>query len=369
MEKQKHRPQIETLACPYKDCHLYAKRGRGNLSVRKVYGKDRIRYLRCRSCAREFSERRNTALFNSKIEEKKAISVAEHLSEGVSTKGTSRLVGVSAEAVRRLRRNLGDHSREFHDQRVREVATASVQMDERWGYAGTKKEPLWEATAIDPESRLLIGFVVGKRNEALLKELMISTKKRLKEPRDLVLMSDGEKSYETLFPTVFGEPYRPARKGVRGRFPKVRHRINRSLAHLQLIKRRQGGRVVEVRSRVAHGSQKRVNKELGQLGYEKPNLSAIERQNATSRMMNAYLVRRSLAFSRTEESREALGWWSAIVYNFCRTQRGLRVPSNSSEGRRCYEQRTPAMAAGLTDYIWTVANVLRSPVYPARGPG
>jgi len=336
MEKEKHRPQIGTLACPYADCHLYSKRGAGNLTVRKVYGKDRIRYLRCRSCAREFSERRNTALFNSKIEEKKAISVAEHLAEGVSTKGTSRLVGVSAEAVRRLRRNLGDHSREFHDQRVREVATASVQMDERWGYAGTKKEPLWEATAIDPESRLLIGFVVGKRNEALLKELMISTKKRLKEPRNLVLLSDGEKSYETLFPTVFGEPYRPARKGLRGRFPKVRHRINRSLAHLQVIKRRQGGRVVEVRSRVAHGSQKRVNKELGQLGYEKPNLSAIERQNATSRLMNAYLVRRSLAFSRTEESREALGWWSAIVYNFCRTQRGLRVPASSSEGRRCY---------------------------------
>lgn len=65
---------------------------------------------------------------------------------------------------------------------------------------------MWEATAIDPESRLLIGFCVGKRNEALVKELMISTKRRLKEPRDLVLMSDGEKSYETLFPTVFGEP-------------------------------------------------------------------------------------------------------------------------------------------------------------------
>src|SRR5215204_7213562 len=160
MEKQKHRPQIETLACPYKDCHLYAKRGRGNLSVPKVYGKDRIRYLRCRSCAREFSERRNTALFNSKIEETKAISVAEHLAEGVSTKGTSRLVGVSPEAVRRLRRNLGDHSREFHDERVEDVEATSVQMDERHGYAKSKKEPFWEATAIEPESRLLIGFVV-----------------------------------------------------------------------------------------------------------------------------------------------------------------------------------------------------------------
>src|SRR5215217_7148840 len=369
MENKNHRPQIETLACPYPDCQLYAQKGAENLFVRKVYGKDRIRYLRCRTCSREFSERKNTALFNSKIEESKAISVAEHLAEGVSTKATSRLVGVSAEAIRRLRRNLGDHSKTFHDERVEEVESTSVQMDERYGFAGSKKEPFWEATAIDPESRLLIGFVGGRRNEALIKELMQSTKKRLKSPKDVVLMSDGERSYESLFASIFGEPYRPARKGDRGRFPKIRHRVKRSLAHLQLIKRRQGGRVVEVRSRVAHGSWKRAQRELEKLGYEKPNLSAIERQNGTSRRMNAYLIRRSLAFGRKEESREALGWWSTVVYNFCRTQRGLRVPLSSPEGHRRYEQRTPAMAARLTDFIWTVADVLRTPVYSARGPG
>jgi transposase-like protein len=120
MEIEKHRPPIETLACPYKDCHLYAEKGAGNLLVRKVYGKDQIRYLRCRACSREFSERKNTALFNTKIEEKKAISVVEHLSEGVSTKGTSRLVGVSPEAIRRLR-SLGDRSRELHGERVRDI--------------------------------------------------------------------------------------------------------------------------------------------------------------------------------------------------------------------------------------------------------
>ena len=76
--KQNHRPQLETLACPYPDCQLYAQKEAENLFVRKVYGKDRIRYLRCRACSREFSERKNTALFNSKIEESKAISVAEH---------------------------------------------------------------------------------------------------------------------------------------------------------------------------------------------------------------------------------------------------------------------------------------------------
>jgi transposase-like protein len=171
MENEKHRPPIETLACPYKDCQLHAQKGAGNLSVRKVYGKDQIRYLRCHACSCEFSERKNTALFNTKIEEKKAISVAEHLAEGVSTKGISRLVGVSVEAIRRMRRSFGDHSREFHDERVeKNVEASSVQMDERYGYAGSKKEPFWEATSIDPESRLLMGFVAGERDASLIKE-------------------------------------------------------------------------------------------------------------------------------------------------------------------------------------------------------
>lgn len=52
--------------------------------------------------------------------------------------------------------------------------------------------------------------------------------------------------------------------------------------------------------------------------------------------MNTYLVRRSLAFSRTEQSREALGWWSAIVYNFCGTQRGLRVQSSGVNPGNCH---------------------------------
>lgn len=182
-------------------------------------------------------------------------------------------------------------------------------------------------------------------------------------------MSDGEKAYESLFASVFGEPYRVARKGDRGRFPKARQRIKRSLAHLQLIKHRQSGRVVEVRSRVAHGSWKRAQRELEKLGYKEPNLSTIERQNGTSRRMNAYLVRKSLAFGRREESREALGWWSAVVYNFCRPQRGLRVPSSASEGRRRYERRTPAMAANVSAFIWTEADVLCTPVYSTGGTG
>jgi IS1 family transposase/transposase-like protein len=366
MEKNT-RPPIESLACPYEDCQSYGKAALGNLRVRKLYGKDCLRYLRCTSCSREFSERKNTPLWNSKVPEAKAISVAEHLADGCSTKATARLVGVGKEVVQRLRSKLGEHGQGFHEERVREVEASCVEMDERYGYVASKEQPLWEAIAIDPKSKLVLALVLGQRNEALAGELMEDTCKRLAHPHDFVLMTDGLKSYKSLFPQVFGIPYRPPRKGSKGRLPKLRYRIPRTLAHVQVVKERQGSRVISVETRLAHGSWKRVQQELDQLGYTTPNLSAVERQNGTSRRMNAYLVRKSLAFARQEPSRTALGWWGTTVQNWCRVQRGLRVLLPQPQGRKQYQQRTPAMAAGLTHRIWTVADVLRCPIYPRRG--
>jgi hypothetical protein len=76
------RPQLETLACVNARCESYGQAGRNNLTIRKLYGKDHIRYLRCRECGAEFSERKNTALWNTKVAEEKAVSVAEHLAVG-----------------------------------------------------------------------------------------------------------------------------------------------------------------------------------------------------------------------------------------------------------------------------------------------
>ncbi len=365
---EKHtRPPIESLACPYEACQSYGKAALGNLKLRKVYGKDCLRYLRCTSCGREFSERKNTPLWNSKVPEAKAISVAEHLADGCSTEATARLVGVGKEVVQRLRCKLGEHGQGFHEERVREVEASCLEMDERYGYVGSKEQPLWEATAIDPKSKLVLALVLGQRDEALARELMEDTCKRLAQAHDLLLMTDGFDSYKTLFPEVFGIPYRPPRKGSKGRFPNLRYRIPRTLAHVQVVKVRQGGRVIGVEIRLAHGSWKRVQQELDQLGYAKPNLSAVERQNGTSRRMNAYLVRKSLAFARQEPSRRALGWWATTVQNWCRVQRGLRVLLSQPQGRKQYQQRTPAMAAALTDHVWSVADVLRCPIYPRRG--
>jgi hypothetical protein len=138
----------------------------------------------------------------------------------------------------------------------------------------------------------------------------------------------------TLFPEYFGVPYHPARNGPRGRLPKLRYRIPRALAHVQIVKRREGARVVEVDVRYTHGSRKRAWQALAALGYTYPNTSAIERRNGTARAMSSYQVRKSIAFAHRADVKLNLGWWGVTVYNWCRPHRSLRRPIAAPKGKK-----------------------------------
>lgn len=128
------RPDINTLAWVNEECQLFNQPAAGNLTVRKVYGQDRIRLLRCDSCKEEFSERRGTALFNTKIPEAKAQSVIEHLEEGCGIRPTSRLVKVGKDTVARLLKVAGRHAKKFHDHKVQGLSPAALEFDEQWSF-------------------------------------------------------------------------------------------------------------------------------------------------------------------------------------------------------------------------------------------
>lgn len=100
--KERKRPLLSALACVNSKCESYGQAGLENLVVRKVYGQDQIRYLRCRCCGAEFSERKNTAFWNTKIPESRAIEVGRQIAEGTSIKGTSRLTYTHRATVKRL---------------------------------------------------------------------------------------------------------------------------------------------------------------------------------------------------------------------------------------------------------------------------
>jgi len=110
---------LSKFCCQDKKCPDYGKRNANNLSVCGWFGKNNhIRLLYCRTCKSRFSERKGTPLFRMKIDEKKAISLFEHISESCGVRKTGRLVGVNKNTVMRYSRLAGEHAKALHDELV-----------------------------------------------------------------------------------------------------------------------------------------------------------------------------------------------------------------------------------------------------------
>jgi uncharacterized C2H2 Zn-finger protein len=158
------RPDLATLACVNAACQYVGRPGQGNLATRKVYGKDGMRLLRCGQCREVFSERRHTALFNTKIREAKAEHVMDHLDEGCSVRATSRLTKAAQVPVARWLKVSGRHAQRFHDQRVKDLSPQAVQFDEPWSCVKKKQKTcsaeevhqvgdFWDHPAMAPDSK------------------------------------------------------------------------------------------------------------------------------------------------------------------------------------------------------------------------
>jgi IS1 family transposase len=371
--KKDNRPPLDTLACTNPHCQDHGLPGKDNLRVIREYGKhDRIRYLKCNTCKTSFSERKNTPLWNARLPEAEIASIAEHFSDKCCYKSTSRLTKHSKNTVKHYAKRIGYHARDVHDQLVQNVQVNAVEFDERHGFVQAKTNKLWEANAIDPKTKFMLELMFGTRTEDQIKSLMVNTKKRLLQTTDLLVMTDGLRLYDSLFPEVFGVPYaipRTRKQRLSGRKQTFKQSIPRGVALLQLVKQYKGNRVVSVDQRLTFGSQKTLNKGLKRLGYQTGNTSAIERFNGTNRGMNAFQVRKGLSFARREESRVVMAWLVACVYNWCRVNRAVRVKLEQPVGRRLFEDRTPAMAIGLATRVWSVLDLLRVQVFPRQQLG
>ena len=131
---------LEELCCVNPSCRDSGQRGHGNLSVRKGKGGGRWRILRCSTCKTEFSERKGTALWGTKMSPQKVTSIAEHLKEGCGIRKTSRLVGASKDGVTSIAIRLGLHAKAFHDQRVQDIDAKEAQIDEKWAFVEKKQK-------------------------------------------------------------------------------------------------------------------------------------------------------------------------------------------------------------------------------------
>src|SRR5262245_38674260 len=133
-ENSMQRSDLDTLACVNPECHLFCRPSAAHLTVRKVYGHDRLRLLRCRTCGEECSERRGSALLHTKLPEATAEDVISHLDEGCSVRATVRLVKVAKATVARLLRVTGRHAQRFHAQHVPGLTLKALEFDEQWSF-------------------------------------------------------------------------------------------------------------------------------------------------------------------------------------------------------------------------------------------
>lgn len=360
------RTSIENLCCVNEECKLYGQRGKANLTIRKIYGKDEIRYLKCDSCQAEFSERKGTALFNSKIAESKSVSIIEHLDRRNGVVATSELVKVSKDTVSRLNRATGRVFGKLHNVMVVDIRPKVLQFDEKWAFIYKKQKNVlliddeleigdhWDCNCIDPQSKLLISLVPGKRTAENIVATVRDAATRLASDCSIpAIFTDGEDAYTDAILSAFGNRYPAPRISQFGRPPLPIIRVPQDLVYAQVVKHRSGGKVKEVEIRPIFGKGK-LDSIVEELGWRRANTSAIERFNLTDRTRNARKARKSLNFSKNSREHDAQSWINALLYNFHHCHRSLRIKTEQG-----IIKRTPAQAAGIATKRYSVLELLR----------
>jgi hypothetical protein len=182
--------------------------------------------------------------------------------------------------------------------------------------------------------------------------MMSQIKDRSNPTEPPAIASDGNDSYPEAMLETWGKI--PEYTG-RGR-PPTRKQSQPEWKFLQVTKHRSGGRLISITHRVVYGDPKEVPNLMGL------NTAYVERTNLTSRQMNGRMVRKTLSFSKKEKMLVASCAWEDWVYNLTRPVKSLRVEVN--DGQRRWKSRSPAMAAGLTDHIWEIEELMRTVVVP-----
>jgi hypothetical protein len=170
------------------------------------------------------------------------------------------------------------------------------------------------------------------------------------------LSSDGKAAYPDAMLKTWGKV--PEYCG-RGAPPKLQ-KPGKDWQCLQVVKKRKGGKLESVRIKVVYGDPKEVKQKLG------CHTAYIERTNLTSRTMNGRLVRKTLSFSKELRFLKAATTLEDALYNFTRSVKTLRAEVANPSKQARWQQRSPAMAAGLTDHIWTVQELLTVVLVPLR---
>lgn len=318
------------------------------------------RLWRCGQCGRCLSERRGTAFFNLKTPEAEVARSLDALTRGDTQTSVAQTRGHRRDTLRGWRRRAAPRARAVDEEFVTDLRVRDLELDEQWSFAGCKQAAsaesaergeAWWHKSMARESRLLVEqFVSPRTSEAagMLVNRSFDRSARGWLPR---ISSDGCDAYtQPLTEQVRAVTLDPLwwaleKKGKPGRPPQPKRVPDPALVYGQVVKEREGRKVVRVEKRLVPGP---TATDLTRI-----STPLLERENGTARSRNRYLVRKTSAFAKRVESMDDQCEVDQTFYNFCRRHRGLKG-------------ETPAMRHGLTDHVWSVAEVLG---YRSAAPG
>jgi hypothetical protein len=340
--------------CPNPQCTRFNCPGEGNIVHRSWTGKHKhVERLRCTGCMQEFSERAGTLMARSKLPEETVERLLKCQRWGVCDEGTADICAVALKTVHRFQRIAAQRAEVHHRQRVQHVEVKGVQLDEAHSKLRPKQVE-WVHTALAMGSWFLLWVDFGPRTQETAAALIAQVVARVRQLP--LFLTDGWKAYTAALLQVVGVVYRPRRRGHVGRKPKPRLVAPKALFYAQVVKvRNKTGQVVEVRRRVVYGGPRRFVKQLRlwQLG-ETIQTAFMERWYGTLRGLVAPLRRRTRCLSWLRARHRGRVWVLVSLYNFVMPHKSLR---------QGHTPRTPAMAIGLTDHVWSYREYIWLPVH------
>jgi len=372
--------------CPDPDCRYGGWLGLGNISSNGHPSGGPWRQLCCSRCQGYFLETHGTLFHGKRASVELIVRVIACLAEGLGIRGTARVFEIDPNTVLGWLVEAAEHLRAFAQYFLRDLHLTQVQLDELYAVLSAVKDgalsedqaierlsrsPQWVWTAMDPESKLLLVMDVGPRTLAMAQSVVHQVVQLLAPDCLPLFLSDGFKEYMAAILTHFGHWVQLPRRQATGPSPKPRWMPLPGLLYAQVIKTVRRRRLVHVTHRVMFGTLERVNAVLAACGWQ-INTAFVERLNLTIRQHVAAVGRRVSTLCKGEDGvRHQLALYS-VYYNFCLPHASLRqglpqsVPTKGTGSAKQWRPCTPAMAAGLTDRVWTLREVLlyRVPPWP-----
>jgi len=376
--------------CPHTDCDYRGWLGLNNLRANGHPNGSQWRQFHCRGCHGFFPEHHGTLFHGKQAAVELIVRVLMCLAEGLGIRATARVFEVEANTVLHWLGEAAEQLRAFSAYFLCDVHVEQLQLDELYAVlrdfnAGLisddeaierlERSPYWVWTAMDPKSKLLLVVDVGCRTLAMAQRVVHQVTGVLAPGCVPLFLTDGFNEYKTAILAHFGHWIQPKRRWDKGPMPKPRWMPLPALLYAQVVKSYRRRRIVGVKHRVVFGTQLAIEQVLAACGWT-INTAFVERLNLDLRQCVAAIGRRVNTVCQSEEGLLDRLVLFQTYHNFVLPHASLRQPlahpisTNGDGSAKLWRPCTPAMAAGLTDHVWSLKEVLlyRVPPWPQPQP-